>query len=440
MNIAILGYGVEGLAAYNYWRSAENHITVCDKNKALQLPDDVSAKLGDDYLGDLDKFDLIVRSPSVHPKDIARANSPDILSKVTSNTNEFFRACPTKNIIGVTGTKGKGTTSTLIAKMLEAASKHIHLGGNIGVAPLALLAEDIQPSDYVVLELSSYQLIDLKYAPHTAVCLMMVPEHLDWHGDIGEYITSKQQLFAHQKPEDIAIYYASNETSKKIAEVSLGQKIPYCAKPGAVVDGGEIKIAGQTICRTDELQLPGKHNWQNVCAAITAVWYSLSAVEGQVKVKAMRQVLTNFAGLPHRLEFVREASGIKFYNDSFASTPDAAVAAIEAIAGQKVMIIGGFDRKLPLENFAKDVAGAQDIRKVLLIGASAERAAEALQAAGFSNFQVSAAKDMAEIVHEAEVLAQPGDSVVLSPGFPSFDMFKNFEERGLLFKEAVNKL
>jgi len=210
MKIAILGYGSQGRAAYEYWRDG-NEITICDGNSKLELPTDVNTQLGADHLKGLERFDLLVRSPIVHPRAIVAANSPDILAKVTTVTNEFLRVCPTKNVIGVTGTKGKGTTSTLIALMLEAAGHRVHLGGNIGIPPLDMLKNDIQPDDWVVLELANFQLIDLQHSPRIAVCLMVVPEHLDWHTDPAEYFAAKTQLFRWQTAEDFAIYFADND-------------------------------------------------------------------------------------------------------------------------------------------------------------------------------------------------------------------------------------
>src|SRR5680860_514808 len=187
MNIAILGYGKQGQSAYEYWSAKDHDLTICDNNENAKIPKDAKKQLGADYLKDLSRFDLIVRSPSVHPKDITDIAGQEILTKVTSNTNEFFKVCPSQNIIGVTGTKGKGTTSSLIARMLKAAGKTVYLGGNIGIPPLELLNPSaggkLKPDDWIVLELANFQLIDLHYSPQVAVCLMLVDEHLDWHGD-----------------------------------------------------------------------------------------------------------------------------------------------------------------------------------------------------------------------------------------------------------------
>ncbi|HEX5798262.1 MAG TPA: Mur ligase family protein, partial [Candidatus Saccharimonadales bacterium] len=272
MKIAILGYGEQGRSAYDYWKKPENEITICDKNTELKIPPFTNKQLGKNYLKNLSEFDLLVRSPSVAPEDIVKNNTPEILEKVTSVTNEFFKACPTKNIIGVTGTKGKGTTSSLIAEMLKAAKKHVHIGGNIGTPPLDLLKDGIGQDDYVVLELANFQLIDLKYSPPIAVCLMVAPEHLDWHPHEDHYYDSKKPLFKHQSEKDYVIYFAKNDLSKKIVSSGKGQKIPYYEKPGAVIENGNLVIGNKTICSTADFKLPGEHNWQNICAATTAFW------------------------------------------------------------------------------------------------------------------------------------------------------------------------
>jgi UDP-N-acetylmuramoylalanine--D-glutamate ligase len=264
---------------------------------------------------------------------------------------------------------------------------------------------------------------------------MVVPEHLNWHADMDDYILAKAQLFQHQSPADLAIYFAGNELSQRIAGYSPALKMPFYAEPGAHVENGTITIAGEPIVRTDELKLLGKHNWQNVCAAVTAVWQITQ------NVMALRSVLTTFAGLEHRLEPVRNLNGIQFYNDSFAATPDAAMAALDAITQPKVAIIGGFDRGLPLTHLAQCVANhTADIRKLIIIGASGKRLAGELEQAGFSNYVLEAAKAMPVIVGTARSYAKTGDAVLLSPGFASFDMFRNFEDRGQQFKQAVAAL
>lgn len=432
MKIAILGFGGQGQSAFEYWNNAENEITICDTDAELKVPDGVQSQLGDDYLKDLEQFDLLVRTPALHPRDIVAANSPDVLDKVWSNTNEFFKVCPTKNVIGVTGTKGKGTTSTLIARMLEAAGKRVHLGGNIGIPPLELLKDNIQPEDWVVLELANFQLIDLKFSPHIAVCLMVEPEHMDWHEDFDEYIAAKQQLFINQAENDVAIYYAANENSLSVADASTGKLVPYYEKPGATVENAVITIADTQICKTSELKLLGKHNWQNACAAVTAVW------EITQNVEAIRSVLMSFAGLEHRLEFVREVDGVKYYDDSFGTTPETAIVAIEAFEQPKVVILGGSDKGSNYEKLVETVKSG-NVRTVVAIGKMGEVIADLLRKTDYTNI-VDGGKTMSKIVASAKNAAQPGDVVLLSTACASFDMFENYKDRGEQFQAAVKKL
>ena len=446
MKIAILGYGKQGASAYHYFNRNDNQITVCDGGNGENIPKNISKRLGANYLVDLHEFDIIVRSPSIHPNQIRTANPdhPEVMEKVTSNTNEFFKVCPAP-IIGVTGTKGKGTTSTLIYEILKAAGYRAHLGGNIGIPPLDMLKENIKQNDIVVLELANFQLIDLKYSPKTSVCLGVYPEHLDWHKDIYEYIHAKQQMFAHQTHEDIAIYNARNEFSEEVASASHGKKlafeVPDYGQPPTLnadvyVDREKIMFGDTVVCSINDVALIGWHNLQNVCAAIAATWYLIKQDK-----KVIKQVLSSIAGLPNRLEPVRELNGIAYINDSFSSGPESTIAAITAVTKPKVLIIGGKDRMLDLSRLCETIKlYEKQIKKIILIGESAERVASNLEAKGFSNFVVSKEKTIKDIVYLANNNAQSGDAIVLSPGFPSFDMFKDFEDRGNQFRAVVKAL
>lgn len=448
MKVAILGFGSQGQSAFYYWNTPDNQLTICDSRHDLNLPDGVDHKLGSDFLKGLDEFDLIVRgAPIIHPREITEANpeAPHILEKVTSATNEFFRVSPSKNIIGVTGTKGKGTTSSLITKLLEAAGKTVHLGGNIGVPPLDMLKANIQPNDWVVLELANFQLIDLKHSPKIATCLMVVPEHLDWHTDMDEYISAKQQLFVHQTVHDLAIFNRNNAHSQTVVSVSAATKLSYevpapGADPtqttGAYLQADSIFMDDTFICKASDVALLGRHNLENICAAIATVW---ELIDHQADI--VQQVVRDFKGLPHRLELVREVNTLRFYNDSFASAAGATIAAINAIPGKKVMIVGGYERNLPLEDLAQAFAAHDnDIRKTLIIGESAQRLAKAFEAASYENYEILPTMTMPDIVRKAQSVSQSTDAVVLSPGFASFDMFKNFEDRGQQFQAAVREL
>lgn len=446
MKIAILGYGLQGHSAYEYWNKPENHITICNEQVPENVPEGVDTKLDGAYLSDLQEFDLIVRSPIIHPSHIMQENQlhPEVMQKVTTNTNEFFRVCPAP-IIGVTGTKGKGTTSTLIANILAKSGRRVHLGGNIGTPPLDLLKNNIQPDDIVILELANFQLIDLRYSPHIAICLMVTPEHLDWHKDMYEYVEAKKQLFKHQSSRDLTVYNADNLYSEEIADVSPSIKLTYQVPAidvepdeteGAYVKGDHIYMYDQKVCHVHDVALLGRHNLENVCAAIAATW---DLIGGNTAV--IKDVVRTFAGLPHRIEFVREVNKIKYFNDSFASAQGATIAAINAVKGPKIVIVGGFNRGLDYNELAATITQHHDdIRKVLLIGETKGKIADALNIYKHTNYQVLEAKDMPTIVATAQSLAKPGDSVVLSPGCASFDMFKNFEDRGNQFKTVVSKL
>jgi UDP-N-acetylmuramoylalanine--D-glutamate ligase len=432
MKIAILGFAGQGQSSYEYWDKDGNEITICDSNPDIEVPEGVKTQLGPNSLKNLDKFDLLVRTPILHPSKIVASSGPEILKKVTSNTNEFFKVCPTQNIIGVTGTKGKGTTSTLIAKILEAAGHKVHLGGNIGTPPLELLKGTIQANDWIVLELANFQLIDLKYSPKIAVCLMVEPEHLDWHENLREYIAAKQRIFAHQTKDDTAIYYAKNRNSVEVASVSSANKIAYMADRGAEVVDGYVRIRGQNIIKTEDIKLLGKHNWQNVCAAVTAVWQFTQ------DIVAIQSAVQNFEGLEHRLEFVRDLNRVKYYDDSFGTTPSTAQVAIDAFAEPKVLILGGSNKGSSYDELAKAVSNG-NVKHVLLIGNRAQQIQEALDRVGYSGY-TDGGENMAEVVRNAKDRAEAGDIVLLSTGCASFGMFKNYRDRGEQFQQAVKAL
>lgn len=428
--VAIIGFALEGQSALAYWQQQGVAITICDQDPSKQIPAGIDSQLGENYLDNLERFDIIMRSAGI-PPEVILAKNPAVKAKITTVINEFLRVCPTKNVIGITGTKGKGTTSTLTAQMLEAAGYQVFLGGNIGLSPFDFLSQ-ITPDSWVVLELSSFQLTDLTRSPHIAMCLMVVPEHLNWHADMQDYIGAKANLFAHQTAQDIAIYYANSPESHEIVRNSPGAKLTYYAPPGAYVEDGKIIIDNQEICRVDELQLLGAHNWQNACAAATAVWQVAQVPD------AIRKVLTTFTGLPHRLEFVREIAGVKYYDDSFGTTPETAIVALQAFAQPKVVILGGADKGAPFDDLAKAVR-ENNVRHVIAIGDTGPTIAEELRAGGFTAI-TDGLTTMQEMVDAAQSAAQPGDIVLLSTGCASFGLFDNYKDRGNQFKQVVSNL
>lgn len=452
MKIALLGFDRQGRSAYDYWHELGNDITICDQNLQIDTPTSAQTQLGDNYLADLGQFDVLVRTPGLHPSKITQANpqSPHILDKVTTVTNEFMRVCPSKNIIGVTGTKGKGTTSTLIAHILKASGYRVHLGGNIGIAPLELLSgaglfseqteqnsetQGIQPDDWVVLELANYQLIDCKYSPRIGVCLMVEPEHLDWHQDLDEYLRAKQQMFLYQKPEDTAIFHAHNNRSRHIATSSPGIHVPFMTAPGAEVINENISIDGEIICRTTDIPLLGNHNQENVCAAVSAVWQITQNSE------IIKQGIVDTKPLPCRIEEIATVHKVVYINDSFATNPSATIAAVKAVRQPKTLLLGGYDRGLDFSELAHTIANPDNlVSRVILFGQTQNKIEKSLQQMHFKNTTKLETTNMEEIVKVAQQQSNPGDAVVLSPACASFDMFKNFEVRGEAFNVAVGKL
>lgn len=431
MKVALLGYDTEGKASYDYFRRQGAEITICDRKSELEVPDGTATQLGESYLDNLDRFDILVRTAGM-PPHLILDKSPGVADKITTLVDEFMRICPTHNVIGVTGTKGKGTTSALITKMLKTAGKQVFLGGNIGVPPLTFL-DKLDENSWVVLELSSFQLIDLQHSPHIGVCLMVVPEHLNWHENMDEYMGAKAHLFEQQTSDDIAIYFADNELSREIAAAGAGRKLPYYRSPGAFVNGNMITIDGLEVCTTDELKLLGAHNWQNVCAAVTTVWQA-----GVHDMDAIRSVLTSFTGLEHRLELARELDGVKYYDDSFGTTPETAIVAMQAFTQPKIIILGGSDKGAQYDGLAQAVK-ASGVRKALLIGDQAAKIQTALETVGFSDF-APGGENMAEIAKNSQKYAEKGDVVLLSTACASFDMFKDYEDRGNQFKAAITAL
>lgn len=482
MRIGIVGWGLEGQSAFKYFGPEHEYLIVNEEPRddfpapsekikvqfisAERTPGLTSNVTDLSYLDGLDACDKVIYTPTSYPNLRQRYKSDnDFWPKTTSIWHIFFETVKTKNIIGITGTKGKGTTSTLVYEMLKAAGKKVYLGGNIGKGVLDFV-RDVQSDDWVVLEMSNFQLYSLTYSPHIAVCLMIVPEHMDWHPDMDDYVEAKGNLFRHQNPEDVAIYFADNEYSKKIAGYSPGRKIPYFAAPGARVRDDGMIIIGQNeqeIINKTEVKLLGEHNLQNICAALTAVFEALgsldpsgifresgiprgqpsgtslvNAVGGSTMVDKAKTVLSSFSGLEHRLELVRVFEGVKYYDDSFATTPETAIVAMQAIQEPKIMILGGHDKGANYEALADEILRS-NVKHVVTIGLIGPRIAERLKSHGF-NAITEDPKDMDSIVKAARANTSSGDAVLLSTGTSSFGMFKDYKDRGDQFKKAVQEL
>jgi UDP-N-acetylmuramoylalanine--D-glutamate ligase len=427
MKIAIAGYGIEGQENFRYWsRLPENQVTIVDeKGTGAPIPEGVASIVGPHAFKQLEGFDLVIRTAGLAPHKITTNG------KIWSATNEFFEKCPAP-IIGVTGSKGKGTTCSLIASILQEAGQKVWLVGNIGISALSVL-DQIQPDDIVVYELSSFQLWDLQRSPQVAVVLFIEREHLDVHASMEEYVEAKAQITRHQIPGDILIYNADNQYSKHIARSSVAQKIGYPSDEAAHVVDGWFYYGQQQLVSVDTLTIPGVHNIDNALAAIDAAWPFTQ------DVNAIESGLSDFTGLPHRLAFVDTVNDVDYYDDSIATTPGSAIASLRAFADKpKVIILGGSAKGSEFNELATELT-KHDVQAVL-IGDEAVKIAEALQAVGFSKYVIIDNATAELFTRKAAELAKPGSVVLLSPAAASFGLFKNYVDRGEQFIAAVNNL
>lgn len=429
MKIAIAGFGMEGKSNFQYFKN-KGDVTIVDER--LEVPDvpyGTPTILGPDAFSKLDEFDVVVRTAGLAPRKLATK------AKIWSATNEFFDKC-TVPIIGVTGTKGKGTVSSLIESILKAAGLKTMLVGNIGLPALDAL-EQANQSDVVVYEMSSFQLWDIEKSPQVAVVLLIEPDHLDVHTSFDEYVNAKANIRRFQKDGDVCFYHPTNEFSATIANATKNgnaYKFNDPDEPRSVyVKDGAFYIENRRICSTDAVQLPGAHNIENACAAISA------ALEMTDNFDAVERGLRAFTGLPHRLKFVREVNGVRYFDDSIATTPGSVIAAMKAFAGPKVLILGGSSKGANFNELAQ-FAVTQDIRHVVAIGTEGPVIAAAFSAVNIPVTNLGIDVRMMTIVRTAASVAPVGSTVILSPACASFDMFKSYADRGDQFIAAVNEL
>lgn len=446
---AILGFGIEGQSLARFFAESNIPFTVLDQKTFDQFTQSEqklllnikSRILGNTYLKNLKDFDIIFRSPGIYRylAEIVEAENFGVF--ISSPMQLFFDLSPAK-IIGVTGTKGKGTTSTLIYKILVQKYKSVFFGGNIGKPAFDFL-KDLTSDSWIVLELSSFQLIDLKKSPHIAVILMITSEHLDWHKDQKEYNFAKESIVRYQNAGDYVIFNQDFQNSKKIGLISIASKFPFSSKSsldiGAYLKNNKfiVKLDQKEfeILSKNDLQILGEHNWQNVLAAILT-----GSIVGVEKNK-IGNTVREFKGLPHRLEFVKEISKIGFYNDSFSTTPETTIAAINSFAQNLILILGGSSKKSDFASLAEVIANSKNIKSLILIGKTANELENLLvKTNGFKGKIVKGQSNMKKIVMAGFQLAKPGEIVLLSPACASFDMFENYIDRGNQFKKEVLSL
>lgn len=426
MKIAIAGYGLEGESNYRYWsKYPDSEITVVDqKQPDFQIPVGVESIIGSDAFEKLTNFDLVVRTAGLSPNKI-HTNG-----KIWSSTNEFFSKCPAL-IIGVTGTKGKGTTASLIEFILREDGKKTWLLGNIGKPSLDVI-DEIQQDDIVVYEMSSFQLWDVERSPRIALILFIEKDHQDVHNDMQEYLNAKGNITRFQNSNDLLIYNASNQYAVDISKKSKAKKVAYQSDLSAHVHDDYFYYGSEQICPVSVLKIPGIHNQDNACAAIDAVWEIIN------DKSAIERGFSKFLGLPHRLQFVREFNGVKYYDDSIATTPSSAIAALRSFDSKKVIILGGSPKGSDFDELGNELT--KHDAYVILIGDEAEKISNSCNKNGFRNYEIIQNPNMRTIVDRVKVIADPGSVVLLSPASASFGLFKNYSDRGNQFIEAVMDL
>lgn len=433
----ILGYGREGKSVHRFIRATLPEVRVGIADEERVEPEEEGARLhfGESYLGNLSDYDIVIRSPGISffAPEIQEAIREG--KKVTSGTNIFFSECP-GTIVGVTGTKGKSTTSTLISHILRTTYPDTRLVGNIGKPALDHLTGASDETLFVA-ELSSHQLEDARYSPQIAVVLAIVPEHLSRHGSFEAYVEAKTNIVRFQKPEDTVIFNPNHAVTKNLVETSAGRKFRYSIDSSDVdcfVRDGKIFVEGDEVMSVAEIPLLGRGNLENVLAAV-----AVGRIMG-VDLPKIRAALKEFKALPHRLEYVGEKNGIVFYNDSLATIPEATINALESL-GENVetLIVGGYDRGLDFSKLGKYLAKRSGLRSLILFPTTGEKIWQAIQnqmkTTRLQKFNVDSMEEGVRIALEN---TSSGKICLLSPASASFGIFKDYEDRGNQFKNLAN--
>ena len=448
--IAFIGTGVSHIDLIKLFVKKGLDITVCDKKSEEDFDTDlyteltlkgVKFSLGNNYLEAIYSCDIIFRTPGMYYNNPALIKAREMGIVVTSEMEVFFDVCPCK-IYAVTGSDGKTTSTSIISEFLKAEGKTVHLGGNIGRALLPI-AENIKETDVAVVELSSFQLLSMRKSPDVAVITNIAPNHLDVHGTMEEYISSKCNLILHQNAFSKTVLNNDNEPTMKLKDMVRGKLVTFSRK-SKVNNGAFLSEKGE-LCYSEygeiteilpmtEIKIPGIHNVENFLTAISAVW-------GEVSIDSIKKVAREFGGVEHRIEFVRELDGVRWYNDSIATSPTRVLAGLASFNQKLIVIAGGYDKKIPFEPLAKPVN--EKVKILILLGLTADKIENAVKDyEGYdeTKLKIVRVKSLEEAVYTARELAEDGDVVTLSPACASFDMYVNFEARGKHFKTLVNEL
>ena len=448
--MAVIGLGVSNFPLLDYLHEKKAKVTVFDQRTIDQIPKEVmdiitqnsfEFSLGENYLSKLQGFDLILRSPSCLPTIPELVAEAERGALVTTEIELLIKMCPAK-IIGVTGSDGKTTTTSLIYAILKEAGYNTWLGGNIGI-PLFTKLPEMKSDDIVVLELSSFQLMEMNVSPSISVITNITPNHLNIHKDYEEYIDAKKNIFKYQDENGILVLNYDNEITKECGKEANGKVIYFSSQEklenGYIVDEGVIKECEDGVrkhimeCKSAKLR--GIHNYQNICTA-------LAATKTLVDTEKAVETIKEFNAVEHRLEFVREVNGIKWYNDSASSSPTRTISGINAFEGEEIILIaGGYDKNLDYTPLAKPVV--DNVKALILMGQTSNKIFDAVtieMEKQNKNVKIYMCNSLQEVMDTARRIANPGQVVLFSPGSASFDMFKNAYDRGNQFKQAVNNL
>ena len=437
--IAVLGLGVSNRPLVRLLLEFGCDVVGCDKTPREKLDGEVlelerlgcKLRVGEGYLDGVEA-DLLFRTPGMHPCNPAIEALRGRGAEVTSEMEVFFEVCPC-TLLAVTGSDGKTTTTTLVSEMLKAAGKTVWLGGNIGT-PLLPLVRQMKETDYAVVELSSFQLMDMKRSPARAVITNLAPNHLDIHKDMAEYVEAKTNIFRHQDERGLLILNADNAITAGFKGNGTTRFFSRQGKADICVEDGAICRHGEKVLPVSDILIPGVHNVENYMAAI-------AMVEGLVEDDTIRHVAKTFGGVEHRIELVRVKDGVKFYNDSIASSPSRTIAGLRSFPEKVILIAGGYDKHIPYDVLGPEIC--RHVKKLFLGGATGPKIRAAVEAApeyklGFP--EITDCGDFTEAVYAAAAGAKAGDVVLMSPASAAFDQFKNFMVRGEYFKKLVKEL
>ena len=443
--VAVIGIGVSNTPLIRLLLQNNIDVTACDKRCRADLgaladeleQSGAKLQLGENYLDGLDQ-DVIFRTPGMRPDLPQLLAAQEKGSVITSEMEVFFDVCPCP-IIAVTGSDGKTTTTTMIAELLKASGRTVHVGGNIG-KPLLAEVGDMAPEDSVVLELSSFQLMTMKKSPHICVVTNLSPNHLDMHKGMEEYVASKENIFLYQDAGDVAVFNLDNEITCEQSHRAKGEVRMFSRRSGVrngvYLRGEEIvrcRDGAETVVMTTaDIKLPGIHNVENYMAAI-------AALDGLVDDATIRAFAREFGGVEHRIELVRTFNDVRYYNDSIASSPTRTIAGLRAFREKVILIAGGYDKNIPFDVLGPEVV--EHVKVLVLCGATAHKIRAAVESApdyAVGKPEILAAASLREAAEMARDCARAGDVVTLSPACASFDQFRNFMERGKAFKEIVN--